>query len=151
MKSGFGKLIESSSICGKWMSRKLYTVAPEDSVADARDLLRQHRINQLPVVSDGKLLGIVTDRDLRTARNVSPSASTELPIKSPVSAAMSHPAVALSSHSTLVNAAKVMRQQRIGSVLIVDGDSLQGILTRSDILDAFVAYAIGRHKRQQTA
>jgi acetoin utilization protein AcuB len=128
-----------------WMTRELYTVEPDDSIAHARELMARYRINQLPVVADSKLLGIVTDRDLRTVHDVKPSARPH----STVGAIMTHPVIALSSHSTLVNAAKVMRQQRIGSVLIVDGDSLQGILTRSDILDAFVAYAIGRHKRAQ--
>jgi CBS domain-containing protein len=50
-----------------WMSRPVITVRPRDSVADARSALEQHRINQLPVVVNGRLVGIVTDRDLRNA------------------------------------------------------------------------------------
>ena len=50
-----------------WMKRALISVKPEDSVLRARELLERHRINQLPVLLDGTLVGIVTDRDLRDA------------------------------------------------------------------------------------
>jgi len=56
--------------CERWMSLKLHTVKPLDSVAHARALLEEHRINQLPVVTNDKLIGIVTDRDLRDAVNM---------------------------------------------------------------------------------
>jgi len=132
------RLLEESSICERWMTTKVYTVGPSDTIAHARELLRQHRINHLPVVAGGTLLGIVSDRDLR---------DTAILDDTPVQTIMNHPPIALGCHSTLVNAAEVMRQQRIGSVPIVSGNSLVGIATRSDILEAFVAYACGRHKR----
>ena len=47
------------------MKYPVVTVTPRDSVRHARGLLEKHRINQLPVVTDGRLVGIVTDRDLR--------------------------------------------------------------------------------------
>ena len=59
------RLLEESSICERWMTTKVYAVGPSDTIAHARELLRQHRINQLPVVAGGTLLGIVSDRDLR--------------------------------------------------------------------------------------
>jgi len=132
------RLLEESSICERWMTTKVHTVKPSDTVAHARGLLRQHRINQLPVVADDTLLGIVSDRDLRDSAILDDT---------PVETIMNHPAITLVCHSTLVNAAEVMRQQRIGSVPIVSGNSLVGIVTRSDILEAFVAYACGRYKR----
>jgi acetoin utilization protein AcuB len=147
------RLLEESSICEQWMTRDVYTVAPADSVARALEILAQHRINQLPVVSSGKLLGIVTDRDLRSAARPSiistkdPNSASQVQDDISVDAVMNHPVITLSCHSTLVNAAGVMRQQRIGSVPIVTGDSLVGIITRSDVLDAFVAYANGVYKR----
>jgi predicted transcriptional regulator len=53
--------------CVRWMTSRLHTVKPHDSVARARAILEERRINQLPVVKDGILVGIVTDRDLRDA------------------------------------------------------------------------------------
>jgi acetoin utilization protein AcuB len=153
------KLLEESSICEQWMTTTVYTVAPSDSVVHARKLLMQHRVNQLPVVGSGKLLGIVTDRDLRDAASAAElsTGSTFTRKRNPqaldditVEAIMTHPVIALSCHSTLVNAARVMREQRIGSVPIANGDALVGIVTRSDILDAFVAYANGKYKRLDT-
>ena len=132
------RLVEESSICERWMTTNVYTVVPSDTIAHARELLRQHRINQLPVVAGGTLLGIVSDRDLRDSAKLNDT---------PVKTIMNHPPITLSCHSTLVNAAEVMRQQRIGAVPIVSGNSLVGIITRSDILEAFVAYACGRYKR----
>ena len=115
------------------MTRKVRTIGPSKSVVHARELIRKHRINQLPVVSNDKLLGIVTDRDLRDAAILDDSVQT----------IMTRPVITLSAHSTLVNVAEVMRAQRIGSVPIVSGDSVIGIVTRSDILEAFVAYTNG--------
>jgi len=49
------------------MNSRVHTVKPQDTVAHARGLIERYRINQLPVVVDGALVGIVTDRDLRSA------------------------------------------------------------------------------------
>jgi len=48
-----------------WMKRPVVTIKPQDSALHARETMEKHRINQLPVVTDGDLVGIVTDRDLR--------------------------------------------------------------------------------------
>jgi acetoin utilization protein AcuB len=138
---------EQPLICGDWMIAKVQTVKPLDSVAHARALIEERRINQLPVVRNGVLVGIVTDRDLRDAVNaVTTSASAagtvepapRAPEKIPVETVMTHNVITLSPHSSLVAAAELMRRQRIGSVPIVDGRELVGIITRSDILKAFV-------------
>ena len=50
-----------------WMKYPAITVKPRDSADHARDVMEKHRINQLPVVVDDRLVGIVTDRDLRDA------------------------------------------------------------------------------------
>jgi acetoin utilization protein AcuB len=144
------RLTEESSTCERWMTTKLFTVQPSDSIAYAREQLRLHRINQLPVVGNGKLLGIVTDRDLRDQAGKSVGlaiADVASPEDVQVRVVMTHPVIALGPHSTLVNAAEIMRATRIGAVPIVSGDSLVGIITRSDILEAFVAYANGRYER----
>jgi acetoin utilization protein AcuB len=134
------QLLKESTTCENWMTPRLYTVTPADSFDHARKLLKSKRINQLPVVGSGKmLLGIVTDRDLRDA--VLPGFED-----CRIESVMSSPAITLARHSTLVNAAEVLRMSRIGSVPIVDGNSLVGIITRSDILEAFVAFANGRYR-----
>jgi acetoin utilization protein AcuB len=51
----------------QWMTKTVVTVKPRDTMRQARELLSKHRINQLPVVINNKLVGIVTDRDIRDA------------------------------------------------------------------------------------
>jgi CBS-domain-containing membrane protein len=136
------RLLRESTTCETWMTPWPHTVSPSDSLDHARKLVRLHRINQLPVVGRGgkKLLGIVTDRDLRKA--VGPSFAN-LSVES----VMSRPAITLARHSTLINAAEIMRISRIGSVPIAEGEAPVGIVTRSDILEAFVAFSQGRYRR----
>jgi CBS domain-containing protein len=134
--------------CARWMTSRLHTVKPHDSVARARAILEEHRINQLPVVKDGILVGIVTDRDLRDAANTvatcaylagtvepAPQAADEIPVEM----VMTQNVITLAPHSSIVTAAELMRRERIGSLPIVDGRSLVGLITRSDILQYFVS------------
>jgi acetoin utilization protein AcuB len=147
---------DDALICRDYMTAKVQTVKPRDSVAHARALIEERRINQLPVLKDGVLVGIVTDRDLRNAENVvttsAMDAGTIEPVPSTpeqitVEAVMTHNVITLSPHSSLVAAAELMRRQRIGSVPIVDGHTLAGIITRTDILGAFIARENSRAAR----
>jgi acetoin utilization protein AcuB len=110
--------------------------------------MEEHRFNQLPVVLDGRLVGIVTDRDLR---DVFPSVfesaepwghgvrtSGSDPATIPVEDVMTRNVLALTPGAFLADAARLMRRERIGAIPIVDGEQLVGILTRSDVLDAYV-------------
>jgi CBS domain-containing protein len=97
--------------------------------------MRANCSNQLPIVKDGQLVGIATVRNLRTKEYV-PQSSREIPLE----AVMSHDVITSEPHTTLIEAALVLRRKRIGSVPIVDGGGhLVGILTRSDILEAFIS------------
>ena len=134
-----------SLICEDWMTSNIYSVQPGDSVLYALNLLKLHTINQLPVVDDGLLVGIVTDRDLRAVvqagtavEKLGPNGQRR-PEDILVEKVMTRNVITLAPHSTVGNAAVVMRRGRIGSVPIVDGTRLIGILTRSDILDAFLS------------
>jgi acetoin utilization protein AcuB len=130
------------------MTAKVQIVKPLDSVVHARALIEEHRVNQLPVVKDGVLVGIVTDRDLRDAMDAvmasanaadAAESAPRRPEQIPIETVMSHNVITLAPHCSMVAAAELMRRERIGSVPIVDGHALVGIITRSDILKAFVA------------
>jgi acetoin utilization protein AcuB len=131
----------------RWMKSAVHTVKPLDSVAHARAILEEYRINQLPVVVNGHLVGIVTDRDLRDAPRAAQIASTDAgdkdtasktPEQIPVEAVMTTNALTLKPKDSLTRAASLMRQERIGAIPIVENGVLRGIITRSDILDAFL-------------
>ncbi len=132
-----------------WMTRHVHSAKPLDSIQHARETMEAHRINQLPVVTDHGVVGIITDRDLRDAfPSVFDSASLGTSRKGKVTAdpktimvesVMTPNVVILGPTDSIVDAARLMRRERIGAIPIVQGNHLVGILTRSDLLDAFVA------------
>ena len=133
------------------MTRRVHAVRPLDSIQHAREIMVTHRLNQLPVLADGHLVGIVTDRDLRDAfpsvfestPRVPPhrTAANTDPKDIRVEEVMTANVLTLQPHDSLIDAARLMRRERIGAVPIVEGQRVIGILTRSDVLDAFVALA----------
>lgn len=131
-----------------WMKFPVQVVKPLDSIARARALLEQYRINQLPVVVNRRLVGIVTDRDLRSA---SPSAAEAAavdagtipnalidPEKTPVQRVMTEEVLTLGPKDTVEQATRLMLSERVGAIPIVEKERLVGIIARSDVLGAFL-------------
>jgi len=128
-----------------WMKHTVITVKTRDSARHAREVMEKYRINQLPVVVDDRLVGILTDRDLRDAFPSviesfasRPRRSGADPATIRVDDVMTPTVLTLAPTATVADAARVMRSERIGAVPIVERGRLVGILTRSDVLDAFV-------------
>ncbi|RIH82485.1 Inosine-5'-monophosphate dehydrogenase [Calidithermus terrae] len=127
----------------QWMTADPVTVTPETTVPDAALIMRQGGFRRLPVMEDGKLVGIVTDRDLKEAM---PSDATSLSIweinylvaKLPVREVMSYPVISIDESATLEQAAKTMLENKLGGLPVVSGEKLVGIVTVSDVLRAFV-------------
>jgi acetoin utilization protein AcuB len=112
----------------RWMSRQVETVKPRDSIAHARALMERNRTDHLPVVVNGHLAGIITERDLRDS----------FPDDLEVEEVMTRNVVTLAPTDSMEAAARLMRRERVESVPIVKHGCLVGLVTRSDILDAFV-------------
>lgn len=111
----------------EWMSRPVHTVTPATTGADAVALLRRHRIRHLPVTEGDRIVGVVTDRDLR---GVAP--------ETPVSAIMSRPVVVVSPRTAIDKAARLLFDRRIGCLPVVEDGKLVGILTQTDAVTALV-------------
>jgi acetoin utilization protein AcuB len=135
-----------------WMHHPVHTVRPRDTIEHARQLMLQHRINQLPVVLKGELVGIVTDRDLRDAypsvfdmarESGRRDSGLAHPEKIDVESVMTHNTLSISPGEALADAATLMRTERIGSLPVIENGKLIGILTRSDVLAAFIAIESG--------
>ena len=138
----------------KWMKRDVHCIKPLDSIQHARDLMEQHRINQLPVVVNGRLVGIVTDRNLRDAfpsvfdapgfgkSHKDPKGAD--PTKITVEMVMTPNVLTLGPKDDVIEAARLMRRERIGAVPIVEAGHIVGVIARSDVLDAFVALSGGK-------
>ena len=123
-----------------WMSKGVLAVELSDSIAVARQIMAKHRINQMPVVEGEKLVGIVTDRDIRDAYPASIMIDRGEEIDRfaesyTVEEAMSYNVMSVRPQTPLMAAIKLLRRQRIGALPVVEKGKLVGIITRSDILD----------------
>jgi acetoin utilization protein AcuB len=111
------------------------TIAPEAPLAAALAAMRQHEIRHLPVVdSDGRFVGIVTDRDLRQASFARFRSLTEVSRDVMVQDVMTCGVVTMDPRATVARAATIMFERRIGSLPVVENGQLVGILTERDLL-----------------
>jgi len=112
------------------MTRKVLTIGPETSCDEARRLMEQHRIRHLPVVAEGRLVGMVSDRDVRSA-----AAQTRGTLAEKI---MTGDPVTITPETRVEHAARLMLDGRFGSLPVTDGQTLIGIVTYTDLLRAFV-------------
>ena len=127
-----------------WMTESVLAVETFDSIGIARQLMAKHRINQLPVLDNDVLVGIVTDRDLRDAYPTSMiidrgEAIDRFADSVTVEEVMSHDVFTVHPDTPLKKAVGLLRTHRIGSLPVVKDKNLVGIITRSDILDFVLA------------
>jgi len=134
-----------------WMSKKVFTVDVNDSMGDAIKLLKEHNIHILPVMGEGKLVGVITDRDLKKA---SASDATTLEIhellyllyKIKIGGIMTKDLITVPSDYTVEETAGILLENRISGVPVVDKDQLVGIITKYDLFRALVAITAERKK-----
>ena len=125
------------------MTKDPYTITANASITDAVALMREKNLKRVPVVDGDKVVGILTQSDIQ---KVSPTKATSLSIfeinyllsKLIVKDAMTKNIITIESDSLLEEAAVIMRQNRIGTLPVVENGKLVGIITESDIFDAFI-------------
>ena len=128
-----------------WMTRQLLTLSPKASVAEALALCRERRIRHIPILEEGRLVGIVSDRDLRDASAAlgdAERASTLQEIR--VGDVMTREVSTADPQDSIENAAQEMYELKIESLLVVaeeDEGELLGIVTSSDVMRALVTLA----------
>jgi acetoin utilization protein AcuB len=128
------------------MTRNVVVLSPETTAAEALALCRERRIRHLPVLEDGRLVGIVSDRDLRSATPAlgDPGRAAALE-KIRVSDVMARDVTTAHPDDPIEVAANCMREARIGCLPVVEEDRLVGILTSSDVMTALV-YLVGANE-----
>lgn len=119
-------------------------VAPQDSLQRVIELLRRRDIRAVPVVEDGRLVGIVTDRDVRQVAPAYPLFRDEVEIRHytehlTVTAAMTADPMTVTPATPLVEAAKILETYRISSLPVVEEARVVGMLSVTDLLRVFVA------------
>lgn len=130
-----------------FMTQNLVTVTPDVRINDAVDLMRDHKIHRLPVVDNGRLVGLVTQGIIEAAM---PSKATSLSVyemnyllnKTTVQDVMEKSVLTIAPQASLEDAIFKMRRYNIGVLPVLDNQGhLQGIITNNDIFDAFLDLA----------
>jgi acetoin utilization protein AcuB len=118
------------------MQHPVRTVTPDTSLLDVYRTMEEHAIRHLPILRDGRLIGVITDRDIRYATRPgqhdashAQTAVEELMTEAPITAGPVDP---------VEEAARLMRTRKIGCLPVLDGDELVGIVTVTNLLDAVI-------------
>ncbi len=128
-----------------WMSKNVITLNVNDTMQDAINLSMEQHISMMPVMEEGKLVGIVTDRDLKRA---SPSDATLLDIQQimyhlsrlEVGAIMSRYPITVPLDYTVEETAEVLLTNGISGAPVVDKKGeIQGIITKNDLFKAMIS------------
>lgn len=128
-----------------WMSKNVITVDVEESMEDAIKLLKKHDIKMLPVMKKGKLVGIVTDRDLKRAQA---SDATSLDIHEllyllstiKIGHVMSKNPITVPDNFTIEETAEILLKNKISGVPVVDSKgTVVGVITKNDLFRALIS------------
>ena len=125
------------------MTTNPYTIAFDAPITEVIELMREKNLKRIPVVHGDKVVGMLTHGDIQ---KVSPTKATTLSIyelnyllaKTKVSDAMTKNVISISPDALLEEAAVMMRENKISSLIVIKDDKLVGIITESDIFDAFI-------------
>jgi len=128
-----------------WMTEKIVTVGPSASMQDAIQLMREHHIRILPVMKNNKIVGVVTDNDIKRA---SASDATSLDVhellylisKLKIKAIMNKKAISVPFDHTIDEVAETMALNKVHGVPVVDHKKrLVGVITQTDISRALLS------------
>jgi len=130
-------------LVGERMNHPVITIRPDMSVVDALNLMKRERIRRTPVVKDGQLVGIVSDKDLL---NASPSPATSLSIyelnylitKIQVKDVMSKEVMTVTENTPIEEAARIMADNKIGGLPVMREGKVVGIITETDLFKIFL-------------
>lgn len=127
-----------------WMTTEVITIPPDTPITQAHQIMKKNHIRRLPVVDNETLKGIVTIGDVREA---SPSGATTLSIwelnylwsQLAVKDVMSNRIMTITADEPMINAAKLMLENKVSGLPVVDGDNkVVGIITESDVFRMLV-------------
>ncbi|AEG61040.1 CBS and ACT domain-containing protein [Desulforamulus ruminis] len=121
------------------------TIPKSTPILEALEKMKRLKIRQLPVTDKGHLVGLVTERELLT---VTPSPATTLSVfemnyllsKMVVSEVMVKDPITVSPETTIEEAALIMRENKANCLLVMEAEELAGIITQTDIFDAFIEF-----------
>ncbi|MEW5868816.1 MAG: CBS domain-containing protein [Chloroflexota bacterium] len=130
-------------LVGERMSHPVISISPEMPIVDALNLMHREHIRRAPVVRDGKMIGIVSDKDLL---NASPSPATSLSVwelnylltKITVKDVMTQNVLTVTEDTPIEEAARIMADNKIGGLPVVRGGNIVGMITETDLFKIFL-------------
>ncbi|MFQ5944703.1 MAG: CBS domain-containing protein [Anaerolineae bacterium] len=130
------------------MTKSPVTVAPGETLRTAIELMKAGGFRRMPVVERGRLVGIVSERDLRVASGLpriphGPMDEHYLLDHVTIREIMAREILTVSPETMVASAARLMLEHRIGGIPVMKGESLVGIITESDLLRCFVGLLEG--------
>lgn len=126
-----------------WMTPNPVTITPKTTLPEAHRLMKERKIRRLPVLEDGRLVGIVTLGDIREAE---PSAATSLSVWElnylldtlTIDKIMRRNVLTVSPRTSIRDAAAMMLAHKVSGLPVVERDRLVGVITESDIFRMLV-------------
>lgn len=130
------KKFESDATVGDIAHRDVWSIASDATPLNAARMLRNHKFGCLPVVDDGKLVGIVTEADFleMAAHALAPDRRQGPALDAPVNYYMSEPVRTVPAEDDLESAQRAMLVHGVSSLAVVDGGALVGVISRTDLL-----------------
>jgi acetoin utilization protein AcuB len=126
------------------MTRDVITLGPEASAAEAWALCREHDIRHVPIVQEGQLVGLVSDRDLRDVRGGGEDRESDTPRWVRLGDMMTRKVVTIHPLETIEHAAREIYDRKIGCLPVVADDELVGIITSADMMRTLIEM-VGAH------
>ena len=133
------------------MSRPVICVSPDEPINEVLAMFRKEHIRRAPVMKDGKLAGIVSERDLL---NAAPSSATTLNVwelnylisKVKIKDVMSKKVITVDQDTPIEEAARIMADKKIGGLPVLSGEKVVGIITETDLFKVFLELMGARQK-----
>jgi acetoin utilization protein AcuB len=138
-------------LVGERMSRPVISITRDVPIHDALALFKKEKIRRAPVLKDGKLIGIISDKDLL---NASPSQATSLSVwemnymlsKITVKEVMTREVLTVQADTPIEEAARLMADNKIGGVPVMKADKVVGMITETDLFKIFLELMGARTK-----
>ncbi len=115
------------------MSQEIITITPDKSVGQALQLMQKHNIRHLPVMEGRRMVGWITSRDLREvllASMLEKITVADVMVRAPLS---------VTPDTGVQEAARLIKEHKIGGMPVLDGDRLAGVITMLDVIGAFLS------------
>jgi len=130
-------------LVGERMSHPVITVSPKMPITEALNLLRTEHIRRAPVIKNGKMVGIISEKDLL---NAAPSSASSLSVwevsylisKIVVEEVMAKKVLSVSEDTPIEEAARIMADHKIGGLPVTRGDEVVGMITETNLFKVFL-------------